>query len=100
MIDTENGLCPERIELERQSSFRLITCWNCEKVNAIRTITVGIGADLNARIIYLEALLSRMAKAGDGLTINPKVGDYAEREKAWNKVWLEWKNGTEEEENE
>ena len=45
------------------------------------------------RIAKLEGLLSRMAKAGDGLTMNPHVSDYAERERAWNQVWLEWKKG-------
>jgi len=40
VTETENGLYPEYVPPEEQSSLRLIKCWNCEKVNAVRTKTV------------------------------------------------------------
>ena len=48
---------------------------------------------LEAKIAELEAMTEKLIKAGNDLTINPSVGNYEEREAAWTKLWLEWKDG-------
>ena len=45
------------------------------------------------RLDEAEATIEKLIKAGNDLTINPNVGNYEEREAAWTKLWLEWKDG-------
>jgi len=43
------------------------------------------------RIAELETFIDQLIEAGNELTANPTVGNYAEREAAWTKLWLKWK---------
>ena len=84
-------------KLAQVLSFTVVPLKSKDMKNALAEILTyfsGIVERANkaeARIAELEEFIGQLIEAGNELTANPSVGNYAEREAAWTKLWLKWR---------